>query len=478
MLFTLGLLAKNFDVESEEFAEYKMCSKKELFEMYLFFIRSSDVDIQQKTLAGLGSFLTRYSEYMITEDVKKLYLNYIKSPTIPYALKSQVFSNLTDYLNEEDQRNLAKSVELSKNHGSKDDLKEMLDVQSGMASTIIQSYLKPILDSYLTPNINLRNHVFNCLSMILNQGLVYPIECVPYLIAMTTDDDKKIQARSLVHLTNLQKAHPGFVQSKSIAGVNVSFLLQKIIFKSQQQQQPQNVNTTAASVDVTTASTQSDLVIRGFSEQGELLSLNHHLYTLLRTNRSYRRAFSQQLLKMFDDSYSHKTSLAHMLYISDNLAYFPYQLIDEPLYLIHQIDIIISVTGINLLQTFKESLLNHRSTAEKTENQPQTQSEENIQAGDVDVNQDCPIEVDETGEENGVLNSNGDKINCENANLNSSQKKAALQEDDEDETYDTVFNNLPSDLKTLKDCMYKAQGCCLLLILKMFFKEVYSITDR
>jgi cohesin loading factor subunit SCC2 len=470
MLFTLGLLAKNFDVESEEFTEYKMCSKKDLFEMYMFFIRSSDVDIQLKTLAGLGSFLTRYSEYMITEDVKKLYLHYIKSPNVPFTLKSQVFSNLTDYLNEEDQRNLAKSVELSKNHGSKDDLKEMLDVQSGMASTIIQSYLKPILDSYLTPNLNVRNHVFNCLSIILNQGLVYPIECVPYLIAMTTDDDKKIQARSLVHLTNLQKAHPNFVQSKSIAGVNVSFLLQKIIFKSQQQL-PQKVNTTN---DLTVTHTQSDLVIRGFSEQGELLSLNHHLYSLLRPNRSHRRAFSQQLLKMFDDTYTHKTSLAHMLYISDNLAYFPYQLIDEPLYLIHQIDIIISVTGINLLQTFKESLLNHRSALENTENKQHVQQGENIQTGDVDVNQDCPIEVDESGE--GATN--GDKTSIEAASFNSSQKKAALQEDDDDETFDTVFNNLPSDLKTLKECMYKAQGCCLLLILKLFFKEVYSINDR
>ena len=470
MLFTLGLLAKNFDVESEEFTEYNMCSKKDLFEMYMFFIRSSDVDIQLKTLAGLGSFLTRYSEYMITEDIKKLYLHYIKSQNVQFTLKSQVFSNLTDYLNEEDQRNLAKSVELSKNHGSKDDLKEMLDVQSGMASTIIQSYLKPILDSYLTPNLNVRNHVFNCLSIILNQGLVYPIECVPYLIAMTTDDDKKIQARSLVHLTNLQKAHPNFVQSKSIAGVNVSFLLQKIIFKSQQQLS-QKVNTTN---DLTVTHTQSDLVIRGFSEQGELLSLNHHLYSLLRPNRSHRRAFSQQLLKMFDDTYTHKTSLAHMLYISDNLAYFPYQLMDEPLYLIHQIDIIISVTGINLLQTFKESLLNHRSTLEKTENKHQVQLGENIQTGDVDVNQDCPIEVDESVEGT----SNGDKTSIEVASFNSSQKKAALQEDDDEETFDTVFNNLPSDLKTLKECMYKAQGCCLLLILKMFFKEVYSINDR
>lgn len=207
-----------------------------------------------------------------------------------------------------------------------------------MASTIIQSYLKPILDSYLTANPALRINVFNCLSQILIQGLVYPIECVPYLIAMTTDNEKKIQAKSLTHLVNLHKAHPGFVQSKSIAGVNTSFVLQKIIKKSQSGESTQ----------------ANDSVIRGFSEQGEVLSLNHHLYSLLRVNRSYRRAFLQQLVKMFDDSTLHHASLAHKLYICDNLAYFPYQLLDEPLYLIHQIDIIISISGINLLQTFKE----------------------------------------------------------------------------------------------------------------------------
>ena len=119
MLFTLGLLSKHFDVESIELTEYNICTKEELFEMYKFFIRSADIDVQHKTLIGLGSFLTRYSEYMITDEIKKLYLNYIKSANVPYILKSQIFLNLTDYLNEEDQKNLAKSVELSKNHGSK-----------------------------------------------------------------------------------------------------------------------------------------------------------------------------------------------------------------------------------------------------------------------------------------------------------------------------------------------------------------------
>ncbi len=43
-----------------------------------------------------------------------------------------------------------------------------------------------------------------------------------------------------------------------------------------------------------------------------------------------------------------------MLYLADNVAYFPYQVLDEPLFIIHHINIMISVTGTNLLQSFKE----------------------------------------------------------------------------------------------------------------------------
>ena len=43
-----------------------------------------------------------------------------------------------------------------------------------------------------------------------------------------------------------------------------------------------------------------------------------------------------------------------MLYLADNLAYVPFTVVDEPLYVIHRIDIMISVSGSSLLQTFKE----------------------------------------------------------------------------------------------------------------------------
>jgi len=61
----------------------------------------------------------------------------------------------------------------------------------------------------------------------------------------------------------------------------------------------------------------------------------------------------QTVTKQFDDQ---KTSLQQMLYIADNLAYFPYVVQDEPLYLIHQIDLLISMAGTHLLATFKEHI--------------------------------------------------------------------------------------------------------------------------
>lgn len=223
-------------------------------------------------------------------------------------------------------------------------------------------------------------------------------------------------------------------------------------------------------------------VIRGYSEGSEILSMNHHLYTLLRSNRSYRRAFIQQLLKMFDDSSINRnhTTLAHMLFITDNLAYFPYQVLDEPLYLIHQIDLIISVTGINLLQTFKENLLNYKQNSNEDKRNQQTKLDHDSngsQFTEIDfISQlDCPDEAEEKPNTKIANDSTNSSINCSNS-MNQFDS-SAKQLDDDEETYDSVYANLPNDLKPLKECMYKAQGCCLLLILKQFLKEVYTISD-
>lgn len=89
-------------------------------------------------------------------------------------------------------------------------------------------------------------------------------------------------------------------------------------------------------------------------------SVNHFLYSLIRTSRVYRRGLISQLLKMFDhDSSTTSLTLEEQLYVADNLAYFPYQVQDEPLYLVEQIDLTISVSGSTYLQQFRELLKQH-----------------------------------------------------------------------------------------------------------------------
>ena len=78
-------------------------------------------------------------------------------------------------------------------------------------------------------------------------------------------------------------------------------------------------------------------------------ALNGFLYSCLRSTKSQRRTILMNLLKQFDDTAC--TSLTMRLYLAENLAYIPYTVAGEPLFLIHHIDIMVSVTGSNVLQS-------------------------------------------------------------------------------------------------------------------------------
>ena len=91
------------------------------------------------------------------------------------------------------------------------------------------------------------------------------------------------------------------------------------------------------------------------TQQLPYCSVNHFLYSLIRTSRVYRRGLITQLLKMFDND-STSLNLEEQLFVADNLAYFPYQVQDEPLYLIEQIDLIVSINGSTQLQQFRDLL--------------------------------------------------------------------------------------------------------------------------
>lgn len=422
-LFTVGLMCKHFDFDSKELRGESSDSfiktdeksyKDTIFDTLVYYTTIEDEDVQVKALTGLGFMAVRHYEYMLGKTLKTMYSDLLTNSDGSLKLKCQVLKNLYYYLEEEEVR-MAKSDLEWKKHAKEEDLKEMGDVQSGMASTIMQVYLKEVLEAFFTSRSQVRLEALNVIQLVLKQGLIHPVQCVPYLICMTTDSEAPVRVKAEQQLQEIEKKYPGFIHSKALQGIKMCFRLQKLI--------------------------QGDglesCIIRGLvNPDDNSSSLNAFLYNILRTNRSHRRAILTSLLNHLDDS--GRVSLQEQLYIADNLAFFLYQTQDEPLFIIHHIDIIVSVSGSNLLQSFREKLQYEAKGSRRT------------------------IMSNPYASENGVEEDN---------------KPNHIYDDDDDDDKDTLLGRLPKNISPLKEIIWIAQGCILLLYLKQHLKDMYGFTD-
>ncbi|XP_060078784.1 nipped-B-like protein isoform X3 [Ylistrum balloti] len=390
-LFTVGLLCKHFDFDSSEMGETKTSVKDKVYDVLHYFVFHEDEEVRTKALTGLGFLFVRHYEFMLGSKAKELYVDFLTNDNTPVRLKVQVLKNLQYYLQEEEVRMQKADAEWRK-HSKEEDLKEMNDIQSGMASTVMQVYLKQVLESFFNQQSQVRMAALSVINLVLRQGLVHPVQCVPYLISFGTDSEQSIRVKADQQLQEIEKKYPGFIHMKSLHGLKLSYRLQQIL--QDDHSKP----------------------IRGMRSPDEnVQSLNAYLYTVLRSNRPHRRAILTTLLNLFDDSA--KITLAEQVYIADNLSFFPYQTQDEPLFIIHQIDIIVSVSGSNLLQSFREGLIN---------------------------------------------------------NQNGTQKPIDEEEDDDPEA---LLERLPERIQPLLEICRFSQGCILLLHLKQHLKELYGFTD-
>uniref|UniRef100_A0A336LQA0 Nipped-B protein n=1 Tax=Culicoides sonorensis TaxID=179676 RepID=A0A336LQA0_CULSO len=405
-IYTVGLLMRHFDfktvavygIDKKDNLRPTICN--DVFDTFAFFFNCDNIDIRRQTLIALGHFCVQNYEFLSKSELKDVYIYLLSEPGVQTDIKIQVLRNILMYLTEEEQMMVRRDKDWQ-TQAKTEDLKEMGDVSSGMASAIIQIYLKEILNCFMHREYLVRFWAMRVIEIVLRQGLIHPIKIVPYLICLSTDPEKEVAHSSDRHLQEIDKQYPGFVNMKSQEGLQLSYRLQTVL-----QSSPTNV------------------IVRGFriKEKNEPPSaLNGFLYSLLRNTKPPRRALIQSIIKQFDDL---KISLHQMLYLADNLAYFPYIVQDEPLYLIHQIDLLVSVSGTNLLSNFREGLKPNPAVQNKPEDLPE-------------------VLLDEDDEEDSAL----------------------------------LFARLPDDTSELEKCITSAQGCMLLLILKQQLKEIYGITD-
>nr|XP_029727084.1 LOW QUALITY PROTEIN: nipped-B protein [Aedes albopictus] len=406
-IYTVGLIMRYFDFKQpdvyggEDDAQGALPANicEDVYSTLAFFLSCSHSEICKETLLSMGNFCVKNYEYLTKQELRDYYNYLLTQDTVLTEMKIVVLKNILMYLTEEENKMVRNDKEWAK-QSQTEDLKEMGDVSSGMASRVIQIYLKEILRSFLHRDTGVRMWAMRVVEIVLRQGLVHPVQIVPFLICLSTDPEREVAHSADRHLQEIDKQYPGFVNMKSHAGLQYSYELQVLLQKL-----------------------DDSSIVRGYrikDPQEPPSALNGFLYTLLRNTKPQRRALVQSITKQFDDG---KISLQQMLYLADNLAYFPYMVQDEPLYIIHHIDVLISVTGTNLLATFREGL-KPPPGAENNPDQPPN-----------------PLE------------------------------------DDDDDDQDVILSRLPEDTTELQNCITSAQGCMLLLILKQHLKDIYGITD-
>uniref|UniRef100_A0AAY4CG10 Nipped-B protein n=1 Tax=Denticeps clupeoides TaxID=299321 RepID=A0AAY4CG10_9TELE len=389
--------------------------KDKVLELLLYFISHEDEEVQVKAIIGLGNLFIMHPGQMFVPDVKRLYNGILSERKSSVNLKIQVLKNLQMYLQEEDTRMLEADRDWNK-LSKQEDLKEMGDITSGMSSSIMQLYLKQVLESFFHAQSSVRHFALSVIALTLSQGLIHPVQCVPYLIAMGTDPEPTMRNKADQQLVEIDKKYTGFIHMKAAAGMKMSYQVQEAIMSLRTP------------------------VIRGFRQDDSHTALCSQLYTLVRGNRQHRRAFLVSLLNLFDDS--SKTEVNMLLFVADNLAYFPYQSQEEPLFIMHHIDIMLSVSGSNLLQTFKEVITIHSSMIH----------ESRVNDEDNDVSQK-PLKLKQSGD------------------------KAESESESDLEDADVVMERLPDNAAPLLDFARASQGILLLLVLKQHLKALYGFSD-
>ncbi|XP_072714761.1 nipped-B-like protein isoform X5 [Ciconia boyciana] len=425
-LFTVGALCRHFDFDQEDFkGNSKVNIKDKVLELLMYFTKHSDEEVQTKAIIGLGFAFIQHPSLMFEQEVKTLYNSILSDKNCSVNLKIQVLKNLQTYLQEEDTR-MQQADRDWKKVAKQEDLKEMGDISSGMSSSIMQLYLKQVLEAFFHTQSSVRHFALNVIALTLNQGLIHPVQCVPYLIAMGTDPEPSMRNKADQQLVEIDKKYAGFIHMKAVAGMKMSYQVQ------------QAINTCPKDP------------VRGFRHDESSNALCSHLYSMIRGNRQHRRAFLISLLNLFDDTA--KTEVNMLLYIADNLACFPYQTQEEPLFIMHHIDITLSVSGSNLLQSFKESMVKDKKKERKPSSEEETESDSN----------------------------SGSESECEEEASKPRRLRKRVDSDsdsDEENDINAVMKCLPENSAPLIEFANVSQGILLLLMLKQHLKNLCGFSD-
>ncbi|KAF2313653.1 hypothetical protein GH714_012604 [Hevea brasiliensis] len=303
---------------------------------------------------ALGFVLIARPEYMLEKDIGKILEANLSSGS-DVRLKIQALQNMYEYLLDSESQMGADKVSNDVNHYPVEG-GHSVPVAAGAGDTnicggIVQLYWDNILGRCLDFSEQVRQTALKIVEIVLRQGLVHPITCVPYLIALETDP-QELNSKLAHHLLmNMNEKYPAFFESRLGDGLQLSFIFMQSCSVS-----PENLNQKLQS--------RAAGNLKGKPEGGSLVQARigvSRIYKLIRGNRVSRNKFMSSIVRKFDNPTWTNSVIPFLCeYCTEVLAMLPFTSPDEPLYLIYAINRIIQVRA-GALEANMKGLILHLS---------------------------------------------------------------------------------------------------------------------
>ncbi|CAI7820732.1 unnamed protein product [Closterium sp. NIES-53] len=421
-LFALGLLCRYGANEIE--ALEPSLPIPSILTVFKSFLSSPEEELQQRALQALGfAFIARPQE-MVTEDAAQIFGNALHMEA-PSKHKVQVLRSFQEYLTdveekmvEQNRRKLqteaaAKKAQDAARHQSTGELQEestegigaggsssatgVVPVAAGAGDTnvcsgVIQQHWEAILQCCMDMDPDVRQTALKLVEIVLNQGLVLPVTCVPQLIALQVDPDETTWKTShhLLSLINDRWGNYRFIENRFTDGMRLAYGFMRALSAHPTYTQSNPAIKTPTKADPNSPRTTSSPATHAANAKllGQAREGLGRVYKLIRGNRSSRNNILLSILRKFDcvdasSSMSNKlgsstptnspsTSRAHqeppspysvtpsgafdiyfLAFCAQVIATFPFALPDEPLFLVHHISRVAHMRGGSLHSSIK-----------------------------------------------------------------------------------------------------------------------------
>ncbi|KAI9005206.1 sister chromatid cohesion C-terminus-domain-containing protein [Gaertneriomyces semiglobifer] len=304
------------------------------------------------TLTCLGQLFIGHPRLMLREDTREIMKQALDGSLV---IQQSMLNTFAEYLRGTQTQPVADAsskptgVDLSVLVGTAEELGD-----AGISSSVMQTYLPYILKCLLSAEPALTGLAFDVVEIILQQGLVHPILCVPGVVAMQACPMGEIRHRAAGVYTSLAEKHGSFIHGRSMDGVKECWMYVKRLSQK-------NGNGVGRVQGWNETTLRSADAVHTVCEP-----VLGKMYSVIQSKRQRRNEFLGGMVKMMDVDLKSDVSSANgrvrtvdiefHRFLAENLALLEYKTQEEVLCVLFHALRVLSVTAETVRRHIERSL--------------------------------------------------------------------------------------------------------------------------